>query len=263
MTEANLSYLTVLENIRLADNFFCMALKTPEDCSHLKPGQFLNIYLPCEDRILPRPFSIFDADHSVLKVLYKVVGKGTLYFSNSIPGDTLKVLYPLGNAFPWHPESSIAFLAGGVGIAPVYFYLSRLQKADRENALKTVFYGAQNSSQLILTKELSRLSRAVFSTDDGSTGFKGNCVEIFRQECLKENKFPDYLMACGPKKMLQAAARVASELKIKAFLSLEEIMGCGFGACVGCAVKKNQPETEYALVCKDGPIFEAKELDLS
>lgn len=263
MIEADLSYLTVLENIKLADDFFCMTLKTAHNCSHLKPGQFLNIYLPCEDRILPRPFSIFDADNFSLKVLYKVVGRGTLLFSKSIPGDSLKVLYPLGNAFPWHPEASIAFLAGGVGIAPVYFYLSRLQKELKGASLKTVFYGAQNSSQLILTKGLSDLAKTVFSTDDGSTGFKGNCVEAFRQECLRDNKKPDYLMACGPKKMLQAAARVASELKIEAFLSLEEIMGCGFGACVGCAVKKNQPETEYALVCKDGPVFEAKEIDLS
>lgn len=258
-----MSYLTVLKNDRLTDDFFCMTLKTPENCSHLKPGQFLNIYLPCEDSILPRPFSIFDADDSVLKVLFKVVGKGTLYFSKTVPGDVLKVLYPLGNSFPWYPESSIAFLAGGVGIAPVYFYLSRLQKEKKGKGCKTLFYGAQNSSQLILTKELSVLAKTFFSTDDGSTGFKGNCVEAFRQNCLKDQTTPDYLMACGPKKMLQAAARAASELKISAFLSMEEIMGCGFGACVGCAVKKNQPETEYALVCKDGPVFEAKELDLS
>lgn len=263
MAEADLSYLTVLENVKIADDFFCMTLKAGQKGLLLKPGQFLNIYLPCEDRILPRPFSIFDADESSLKVLYKVVGRGTLHFSKSVPGDSLKVLYPLGNSFPWHPEASIAFLAGGVGIAPVHFYLSRLQKELNGNPFRTVFYGAQNSSQLILTKELAGLSKIVFSTDDGSMGFKGNCVEAFRQECLQGNKMPEYLMACGPKKMLQSAARVASELKIRSYLSLEEIMGCGFGACVGCAVKKNQPETEYALVCKDGPIFEAKEIDLS
>ena len=263
MAEANLSYLTVLENIKIADDFFCITLKTVDDCSHLKPGQFVNIYLPCEDRILPRPFSIFEAQGFTLRVLYKVVGKGTLYFSKILPGDSLKVLYPLGNAFPWHPEASIAFLAGGVGIAPVYFYLSRLKKELKGNEHKSVYYGAQNSSQLLLKKELPALSKVVFSTDDGSDGFKGNCVEAFRHECLREKKIPDFLMACGPKRMLQAAASVASELKIRAFLSLEEIMGCGFGACVGCAVKKNQHETEYALVCKDGPVFDSKEIDLS
>jgi dihydroorotate dehydrogenase electron transfer subunit len=240
-----------------------MVLAVPGDFDPIRPGQFLNLYLPGTQFLLPRPFSIFDADPREVHVLYKVVGPGTRLLSELAPGKKIKTLCPLGTPFPEARGQSPCLIGGGIGIAPLYFWMRRRRENDPEAALPTVYYGAADRGHLVAEEALRSLGASqVLATDDGSSGFPGTCIDAFEKN-LEEGFSPDTVFACGPVPMLRDAARVCRKHSLPLYCSLEEVMGCGYGACVGCAVRVKVPDGEvpYRLICKDGPVFDAAEID--
>ena len=237
--------LTVTSNKAVSDSVYLMRLEG--DCKEItKSGQFINIKLP--DKFLRRPISVCDYSDNYVDILYKILGQGTKEMSSFKVGTTLDVLVGLGNGFDIKNNIKPLLVAGGIGIAP----LISLAKKYNEMGIKPVLvYGAAKKSDLVLIDELEKITDLRLCTDDGSLGYKGNTVSY-----LKENKVDfDYYYACGPQIML----KFLSQAFKNGCVSLEARMGCGFGCCMGCSINTiNGPKR----VCKEGPVFEACEVEL-
>ncbi len=212
-----------------------------------------------------RAFSIHGVDRrkGQFDLLFKVVGKGTEILSRKRPGDTLDILGPIGNEFTPPPEESdIMLVAGGMGIAPLWFLLSRLVGSRRPEKL-TFFLGSRNKGELVYLDKLRETGvDLVLTTDDGSRGRKGLVTEVFLKE-IKRKKLHYGRLAvysCGPQMMLKRMAEIARKLDFSCQVSLENHMPCGVGVCWGCATKMT--DGTYKRVCADGPVFDARELSL-
>lgn len=231
-----------------------------------EPGNFVHLrvsqgYYP----LLRRAFSIHQTNpqEDQFDILFKVVGAGTEILLQKRPGDSLDALGPLGNSFSLPGEDrKIMLVAGGMGIAPLWFFLSRLVE-KRGNSELTFFLGARSKDELVYTEELKRSgARLMMATDDGSAGHKGLVTEVFLKEIQNQNvdfgKLAVY--SCGPPLMLKRMAQIARKFDFSCQVSLENHMACGVGACWGCAVK--QADETYKRVCADGPVFDARGLSL-
>lgn len=237
--------LTITSNKAVSDSVYLMRLEG--DCKEItKSGQFINIKLP--DKFLRRPISVCDYSDSYVDILYKVLGQGTKEMSQFKTGTTLDVLVGLGNGFDIKNNIKPLLVAGGIGIAPL---ISLAKKYNEMNIKPILVYGAAKKSDLVLIDELEKITDLRLCTDDGSLGYKGNTVSY-----LKENKVDfDYYYACGPQIML----KFLSQAFKNGCVSLEARMGCGFGCCMGCSINTiNGPKR----VCKEGPVFEACEVEL-
>jgi len=212
------------------------------------PGQFYMIR--CGDTFEPllrRPFSFFSEKEGIIKILYKVVGRGTSILSRKKSGDSINILGPLGNGYPIKPKTPSVIVAGGMGIASLYPLIERLGREAK------VIYGARTSKELLFIDELRGLAgQLILSTDDGSYGHKGSVLSIV--EGLSEDRI---IYACGPSAMLKGLSDIAKRKSLRAYISLEENMACGIGACLGCAVKTIRG---YERVCKEGPVFFAGDI---
>jgi len=245
---------------KIADGCYRIELYAPEIARSAQPGQFVMVRTSITaDPLLRRPFSIntVDRERGLVKILYRVVGRGTALLAGKKLGRRLSVFGPLGKGFTVPPSGRFAVVAGGLGIAPLYFLVQRLRALGNE---VTVFYGAQNRYELLLQEKLAALRVRLFvATDNGAAGFKGTVVDLLRAEGIPP---VDILYAAGPGPMLRALAAFLREAGIaRAEFSLEERMGCGIGACRGCAVKVITPEGPvYKRVCVDGPVFLAEEV---
>ena len=242
----------VLSNINIAPGIFDMTLYVPEIVSQAKPGQFINMYTGRGEYILPRPISICDYDNEkcTLRVVYSVVGKGTGIFSNLKVGDTVKTLGPLGNGFDIKPAEKSILVAGGIGTPPLLGLCKRLA-GDIE-----VYLGARDKN--ILADEFEKAGAKVYlSSDSGREGYHGNAVELLRHN----NAYGNIIYTCGPKIMLKFVTEYAVGRNMPIQVSMEERMACGIGACVGCAIKIKQGNDFANLkVCKDGPVFDGREV---
>ncbi len=220
--------------------------------SKIKPGQFVNLYCYCSSRLLPRPISICEVDKKQgwIKLIYAVVGEGTKEFSKLNQGDSIEVLGPLGNGFTMENSKSNLIIGGGVGVPPLLELAKQLQGNNR------IILGFRQEPFLV--KEFEQYGEVFVATDTGNYGYKGTVIDVLNHFDLKGNS----LYSCGPKPMLKAVKEWAQIRGISAQFSLEERMGCGFGACVGCAVKvwKNKHEFSYKKVCMDGPVFRGDEI---
>ena len=246
----------VRENIMLADSVYKMIINT-DACKDYIPGQFINIYLDDKSMLLPRPISICDANENSVTLVYKVVGQGTKYLTTYCENCEIKLSTPLGNGFFMeenYSDKTVALVAGGIGIPPMLGLAKLLKK---KNAKVEAFLGFQ--SQLFLIDELEKLCEAVhISTDDGSFGFHGNVVQMLNDYA---NSVYDEYFSCGPKVMLKALSEYTTSLGKNAQVSIEERMGCGYGACVGCACKiKEEGVVTIKAVCKHGPVFWGKDV---
>lgn len=208
-----------------------------------KPGQFVEIKLP--ELYLRRPISVCDVNGDKLTLIYKVLGKGTQQMTDLADGSKLDLLCGLGNGFKLLPHKDSVLVGGGVGVPPMYLLCKRLI----ENGIKPcVVMGFASAEDVFYKEEFEKLGVDVkVATNDGSLGTKGFVTTI-----LDTMKF-DALYACGPIPMLKALTKYNAECQ----LSLEERMGCGFGACMGCSI---QTANGYKRVCKDGPVFYKEEL---
>lgn len=241
---------------KIGQRYYQLSLSAPDIARRAAPGQFVQVKIDCGDTpLLRRPLSIHDAGKGTIDLLYAVVGKGTKMLSAKKAGDPLDIIGPLGTGFDLTPapDAYPVLVAGGMGIAPLYFLAKKLK-----SKAKIILIGAKDKKDLISVSGFKKLeSRVCISTDDGSFGRKGYVTELLRQELgiLKNRRLVIY--ACGPRPMLKEVARIARQAHIRAQVSLEEHMSCGFGACLGCVVKTTDG---YKRVCKEGPVFDAREI---
>lgn len=210
--------------------------------------------------LLRRPFSIHDRDENSLEIFFQNTGIGTSILSEKKEGDEIDILGPLGNSF--HIEDKlkrkkIYLIGGGRGIAPLYFLALELKK---KNLDITLFYGGKSSSDLPMAPKFKIENiRTLCSTEDGSSEFKGLVTDLFKKEI--KVSVPSFIYACGPEGMLKKISEFSRAHHIPAELSLESIMGCGFGACWGCVKKiKKKGAAVWSKVCEDGPVYKAQDI---
>jgi dihydroorotate dehydrogenase electron transfer subunit len=243
-------------NEAVSDDFFEMRFGWEGDVLPPRPGQFLTVRVGDGTApLLRRPFafSSFDDDSRTAAMIYQRRGPGTQAMTGMTAGDTLDLIAPLGNWFPAASGDGESLLvAGGVGLGPILFLATTLARSGRP--FRFVF-GARSGSLLP--------SRTVFGdipvticTDDGTEGFAGNTVDYLR---TLETSRTATLYACGPTPMLKGCHEFSRNRGIPCWTSMEQTMACGVGACMGCAVKTTTG-TEYARVCKDGPIFNSEDI---
>lgn len=224
-----------------------------------KAGQFVCLYPKDKSTLLPRPISICEADgeSGILRLVYRVAGKGTAEFSRLTKGETVEVLGNLGNGFPVEEAAGkrVFIMGGGIGIPPM------LELAKRLQADKQIIVGYRDRDTF-LKEELEQYGSVYVATEDGSVGSRGNVMDAIRENGL----CADVIYACGPMPMLRAIKKYAEEQGIPAYISLEEHMACGVGACLGCVVKTKKVDSHShvnnARICTDGPVFEAGEVDI-
>lgn len=240
----------------IGTDIYDMVLSFPRGAKEAKPGQFIAMY--CEDgtKLLPRPISIcgIDAENGTLRVVYRIAGEGTRLFSKMKEGDSLEVLGPLGNGFTMKEEKAI-IVGGGIGIPPM------LELAKQLSCEKTVVLGYRD--ELFLKEEFDACADVVVATEDGGCGTKGTVIDAINEA----NVDGAVIYACGPMPMLKALAEYAEAHNMEAQISLEERMACGIGACLGCICKTKKKDHHTNVnnqrICKDGPVFDAKEVVFS
>ena len=245
---------------QLADGIFSMWIQT-EAAKTAKPGQFISMYTNDGTKLLPRPISICEIDkkNGRLRVVYRVTGEdtGTKQFSQMKDGDTLSVIGPLGNGFPLEKaKGKKAFLmGGGIGVPPI------LELAKQLNCEKQIVVGYRDE-HTFLREEFEVNGTLYISTEDGSIGTKGNVMHAITENDLQA----DIIYACGPTPMLRAIKQYAEERGIECYLSLEERMACGIGACLACTCKSKEKDHHTNVnnkrICKDGPIFLSTEVEI-
>ena len=263
----------IVDNRCAAPDHFLMTIRLPSSFTTPAPGQFVMVRETGRgEPLLPRPFSVFDfhrcGDDVVLELLYRVAGRGTSLFSGMRPGDKLTVLGPLGRGFtiPDGIRRGL-FIAGGVGVAPLHFLIhSGFLTAGTESRREAIFYfGARSQDLLAGFARLSGFCDLRICTDDGSQGYRGPVTDLLKRDINDYDPEETVVFACGPTLMIRALGRLLKNSLILCQISLEERMACGIGACLGCAIAIGGPggKTEYQKVCKDGPVFDLREILLT
>jgi len=253
--------VTILANQQLQGDYYLLQLQTNNIAGLTKPGQFLQLQIAnLEHRILRRPFSIYDVNTKTgaLSIVYKIVGEGTAKLATLPTNTILNAIGSLGNGFTIPNSNTQAIVvAGGYGCAATYLLAKLAPKPP------VILIGGKNKQDLLLLEQYKNLGcRVEVSTDDGSAGYHGLVTALLQKE-LDETKGKIIAYACGPNPMLKAVGNMMINAKQNAQLSLDEAMCCGVGACFGCVIKKkadNKDGWEYVRSCKDGPVFDAKEI---
>ncbi len=260
MAERTREIVKVVSQEQLADGIFSMWIET-EAAKTAKPGQFISMYTNDGSKLLPRPISIceIDAEQSQLRVVYRVTAEktGTEQFSKMKAGDTLPIIGPLGNGFPLEAgKGKRAFLmGGGIGVPPI------LELAKQLDCEKQIIMGYRNADTF-LKEQFEENGTVYVSTEDGSAGTKGNVMDAIRENALQA----DIIYACGPTPMLRAIKQYAEENNIECYISLEERMACGIGACLACVCQSKEKDHHSNVnnkrICKDGPVFLSTEVEI-
>ncbi len=238
---------TILENKPVAENIYSLTLALPEAVK-IRAGQFADLSVGGA-HLLKRPLAVCKADGEKVTVCYQIRGEGTKLLSERKAGETLDALLPLGNGFYLKEnEKKIALVGGGVGIFPMISVIGEYA-AEKEIS---AYIGFRNKGAVCGLEELKRAKKLTAVTDDGSFGEKMNAVQAFAAD-LEAGERPDVVLSCGPLPMLRALKTVLEGRDIPCYVSLEERMGCGIGACLVCVCEKTNGE--HARVCKDGPVF--------
>jgi len=265
--EKSMLRATILSQEEIAHQIYSMWLQTDEIASAAVPGQFISVYSNDSGRMLPRPISICEADkeRGRIRLVYRVAGKGTAEFAGYQAGDRLDLLGPLGNGFPLErcQEGRTAFLiGGGIGIPPMVELSKRLKGHVQ------VIAGYRD--ELFLTDELAangKLYLSVESDDLFKNLSAGGAVHGNVLDCIKEKQLAaDVIYACGPTPMLRAIKAYALEKGMECYLSLEQRMACGIGACLACVCESADVDAHSQVknkrICKEGPVFAAEEVVL-
>jgi dihydroorotate dehydrogenase electron transfer subunit len=247
---------SVLSNIALNPNHNLLTLSLPEGSVEPLPGQFYMIEVNRgTDPLLKRAFSLFRRTPEGFQLMYRIRGRGTSLLREMKRGDALDVLGPLGSSYPVPSGEQVPLVvAGGIGIASVFSFV------EAYPGRSVVLYGARSGEELFMLDELKGLSREMhFSTDDGTMGTKGSVAESLNK--YLEGHQPELnkyiLYACGPHPMLKAVSKIAALWCVISYVSMEEHMACGLGACLGCVVKTHAGQKR---VCKEGPVFSSEEI---
>lgn len=240
---------------KLSEAAFDFTFEAPALAERAVPGQFVNIL--CDGRSLRRPISIcgIDKEKGALRIVFEVRGEGTKWLSERKEGEYLNILGPLGHGFPVDGGyENVVFVGGGIGVPPL------LEASKAFGGTADAILGFRNESAVILENDFDRACSEVYiTTDDGSYGHHGFVTDMLKVRF--DEKPCGAVFACGPTPMLKNVAKMAEEKGIPCFVSLEERMGCGIGACLVCACKTKEKDGEhYRHVCKCGPVFDSKEV---
>ena len=245
---------TVIENKQIAENVFSITFDLGET-ARVRAGQFGNISVGGA-HLLRRPIAVCKTEGSFVTFCYQIKGEGTQKLKTVEAGTRLNVLMPLGNGFYVEEnEKKVALVGGGVGTFPLISVLR--EYGDKKEI--SAYIGYRNKGAVCGVEEFEKASKFVAVTDDGSYGEKMNAVQAFEVD-LKNGNRPDVVLACGPLPMLRALKTLAERENLPCYVSLEERMGCGIGACVVCVCEKTNGAR--ARVCKDGPVFNVSEVNL-
>ena len=238
-----------------------LVLRAPEAASNAVPGQFVMLRVSENlDPILARPFGISSIiEKKAIEIYYRVAGRGTMLLTRMEQGHTLDMLGPLGNGFPL-PAKGVTpvLIAGGSGFPPLHFL--SLRTGSRSH----MFVGSKNKDCLppasVIKSFKENTAGVHVATEDGSTGITGMTTDILNTFLTRmERKINFVMYACGPHAMLAAVSELASRHSIPCYVSMEERMACGLGACMGCSV--GVKAGGYKRVCKEGPVFDSREID--
>ncbi len=244
----------VEKSIELDNQIFLLKIRCPEIASKINPGEFLNVRVSeTMYPLLRRPFSVCDVEGDFFYLMFNVFGEGTKILARKHYGETIDVLGPLGHGFNLEGDYDTAVIvAGGLGAAPFPYVIRKL--GNSKNILS--FIGGRTYKEVI-THGMKNISIA---TDDGSLGFKGNVVELLNEnlDALKSQKIK--IFSCGPNSMLRAVKEFCVKNNFECEASTECAMACGFGICQGCPIQSTENEDKYYLVCKDGPVFNVKDV---
>jgi dihydroorotate dehydrogenase electron transfer subunit len=246
----------IINNPPLNNKNRLLSVEPLEPIINPEPGQFYMIEVGNSyDPLLKRPFSYFRKTSEGIQFLYTIRGRGTSLMKNFKQGQVINIIGPLGTGYP-KPEESLTplLVAGGMGIASIFSLAEKLSKRAY------VLFGAKSRDEILMLSELKDLVKnPVICTDDGSIGEKCTVDNVLNNFFTSGISLPgsSLIYACGPTPMLRAISKIAFEKGIKGYASLEENMACGFGACLGCAVRTI---SGYKRVCKEGPVFPIEEI---
>lgn len=268
MSDITKTGVVIVEKTSPATGIISMVLKCPEVAENAKPGQFINIYCNESSMLLPRPISLceIDAKEGTIRIVFRIVGKGTEFISHFNEGESLEIMGPLGNGFDLDTinktddqgnvtgKKRTLVIGGGIGIPPMLELFKRL---DCEKCAVLGF-----RDEIFLKEEFDKYGRCIISSEDGMHGTKGNVIDAIKAQGVEA----DIIFACGPMPMLKGLSAYATEKGMEAYISLEERMACGIGACLACVCKSKEKDHHTNVnnkrICKDGPVFDHREVEL-
>ncbi len=241
----------------IAEGIYSLYLQTEKIARACRPGQFVSVYSADKSRLLPRPISVCETDpeKGILRLVFRIAGSGTEEFSRLKSGDRRDITGPLGNGFDLKRLQGKRVLAvgGGIGIPPMLKLAGELDSC-------TAVLGYR--SELFLKDDFERVCPVLTATEDGSSGTKGTVIDAIQENGLEG----DVICACGPAPMLRALKSYAQEHGMECWLSMEEKMACGIGACLSCVCRSTEPDEHSRVknkrICTEGPVFEASEIVL-
>ena len=262
---------SVIRARELCAGVFSLWLEAPAIARRVRPGQFLNVKVASgSDPVLRRPISVCDVERNRVRLVFRVVGRGTAMLAHVRAGDALDVLGPLGRPAPEPHHKDVLLCGGGIGAAPLLFLARGLKRANRLQ----VVIGARTRTELLLAREFRALGLPVsIATDDGSEGYPGVATELAEEQVrsqtsiakgqssrkrLAESGKPSVVFACGPRPMLADLVKRLDPIPVWGFV--EERMGCGTGICYCCALPKKGGG--HVRFCEEGPVVRLNEVVL-
>lgn len=262
MSEKFQETVTVVSQKQIGTGIYDLTIQTKEIAAAAKAGQFVSVYSNDASKLLPRPISLCGIDRKAgtLRLVYRVTGEhtGTEEFSRLQAGDTMKIMGPLGNGFTVEKGRKAFLIGGGIGVPPM-LQLAKEMKDAGENF--QIVMGYRDAGTFLLD-EFKEQGESFVATEDGSVGTKGNVLDTIRENHLDA----DVIYACGPTPMLRALKAYAEEQNMTCYVSMEERMACGIGACLACVCNSTDKDAHSNVknkrICKEGPVFNAKEVEL-
>lgn len=262
MSEKFQETVTVVSQKQIGTGIYDLTIQTKEIAAAAKAGQFVSVYSNDASKLLPRPISLCGIDRKAgtLRLVYRVTGEhtGTEEFSRLQAGDTMKIMGPLGNGFTVEKGRKTFLIGGGIGVPPM-LQLAKEMKDAGENF--QIVMGYRDAGTFLLD-EFKEQGESFVATEDGSVGTKGNVLDAIRENHLDA----DVIYACGPTPMLRALKEYAEEQNMTCYVSMEERMACGIGACLACVCNSTEKDAHSNVknkrICKEGPVFNAKEVEL-
>ena len=281
----------VVDQNALGSGIYDLTLKTKNIAKAAKAGQFVSVYSNDKSKLLPRPISLcgIDRDEDTIRLVYRVTGEntGTEEFSKLVMGDKIRILGPLGNGFTVEPGKKAFLIGGGIGVPPMLQLAKDINSGvvQTSGAVDTntqekgqteekqinghgkkicdmnIIMGYRDENTFLLD-EFKEQADSFVATEDGSAGTKGNVIDAIKENGLEA----DVIYACGPMPMLRALKAYAMEHDMECYVSMEERMACGIGACLACVCKTKDKDVHSNVnnkrICKEGPVFNAKEVEL-
>ena len=281
----------VVDQNALGSGIYDLTLKTTNIAKAAKAGQFVSVYSNDKSKLLPRPISLcgIDRDEDTIRLVYRVTGEntGTEEFSKLVMGDKIRILGPLGNGFTVEPGKKAFLIGGGIGVPPMLQLAKDINSGvvqttgavdtntqEKEQTEEKQIHGhgkkicdmniimGYRDENTFLLDEFKEQADSFVATEDGSVGTKGNVIDAINENGLEA----DVIYACGPMPMLRALKAYAMEHDMECYVSMEERMACGIGACLACVCKTKDKDAHSNVnnkrICKEGPVFNAKEVEL-